>query len=740
MVPPSSSIRRVAVIGAGTMGAAIAAQCVNAGVPTLLLDVPGAGADRNAIVEAGLERARRARPAAFMDPEGAAALLRAGNTADDLGELAGVDWVVEAIVEKPAAKRELWARVEAAAAGAGTIFSSNSSGIPMHVQSEGRSAEFKRRFLGAHFYNPPRHLYLLELIPTADTAPEALEAVRAFGDRMLGKGIVIAHDVPGFIGNRIGIHGLLHAARTMEELGLGPETVDALTGPILGRPKSATLRTCDAVGLDVLALISEDLTRATGEDYRLPAAMRQLLARGDHGEKTGRGYYQRRRNADGSSTILTLNLQTLEYEERAADLPELNEIKRLKSPVERTRALLALESPAGEFTRRTWRAMREFAKEKEGIVAATRREIDRAMRWGFGWEQGPFELAEALAGAPAAIAADDDAPHLLILSDRRERIVRAGADASLLDLGDGALLLEFHNKANSVSKQTYALAAAAREIVPTGFAGLVIGNEGRWFSAGADLAALLADARGGDLGAVREMIEGFQAMTTSLRAAPFPVVCAPFGMTLGGGCETMLYSDAVQAGAELTTGLVELRVGLMPSAGGTTEMFCRSLDALAPGADPFLAAEAAFDLITSSVTSNSALHARRLGFLRATDGITMNKRRLLADAKDALLDLAAAGYRPPAPRRAPLLGAPAFGRLKEVTRRRRAAGEIGDYDVHLADELARILTGGGGQPEAEAPVQRMLDLEREVFIGLCRRPETHARIEHMLQTGKPLRS
>lgn len=732
MAPPPSPIRRVAVIGAGTMGAAIAAQCVNAGLPTLLLDIPAEGADRNAIVQAGLERAYRARPAAFMDPEGVPSLLTVGNTADDLARLAEVDWVVEAIIEKPAAKQDLWARVEQAA-GPHAIFSSNSSGIPMHVQSEGRSPDFKRRFLGAHFYNPPRYLYLLELIPTPHTAPEVLETVHAFGERRLGKGIVVANDVPGFIGNRIGIYALLQTARTMEEMNLSPEVVDALTGPILGRPKSATLRTCDAVGLDVLALISEDLTRATGEDYRLPAALQQLLARGDRGEKSGRGYYQRRQNADGSSTILALNLQTLEYEERAADLPELGAIRRLKSAAERTRALLALESPAGEFTRRTLPALLRFAAEKEGVVAKTRREIDQAMQWGFGWELGPFELADALAGRPA-----ENPPQRLI---RRDRVLRTGPDASLVDLGDGALLLEFHNKANSVSKQTYAMVAAALDLVPRGFAGLVIGNEGRWFSAGADLAALLADARAGHLAAVQEMIDGFQAMTTSLRAAPFPVVCAPFRMTLGGGCETMLYSDAVQAGAELTTGLVELRVGLMPSAGGTTEMFCRSLDALPAGADPFLAAEATFNLITSSVTSHSALHARRLGFLRAADGITMNKHRLLDDAKDALLALAARGYEPPKARRVPILGAPAWARFEEVTARRREAGEISGYDAHLAGELARILTGGGGAaPGEDAPVQRLLDLEREVFVGLCQRPETHARIEHMLKTGKPLRN
>ncbi len=779
-VPPSPQpIRRAAVIGAGTMGAAIAAQLVNAGVPTLLLDVPGPDpADRLAPARAGLERARKARPAAFMDADPAAqdALLTLGNTGDDLGQLAHVDWVVEAIIERPEAKHALWERVHAAA-GPHTIFCSNSSGIPMHVQSEGRSADFKSRFLGAHFYNPPRWLYLLELIPTPDTSPEALETVRAFGDRVLGKGIVIAHDVPGFIGNRIGVYALLHAARTMEAMDLPPEVVDALTGPILGRPKSATLRTLDAVGLDVLAYISEDLTRALGgrEDFSPPASLRALLDRGDRGEKSGRGYYQRVKNpADGSSTILALNRQTMTYEDRRADLPELRDVARLKTPAERTRALLALPGPAGEFTRRTIYEMLRFAADRYPEVAANVADIDNALRWGFGWELGPFELIDALGleqvagwiedtGAvvppllaehratgqpfypPAPAHPEPDPAGPLILKDLRRdpaRTLAANGAAALVDLGDGVLGLEFTSKANAVNADVYALAERAKEVVNgRGLLGLVIGNQGRWFSAGADLGALLADCRAGDRDKVSAMIAGFQRMTTGLRAAPFPVVCAPFGMTLGGGCETMLYSDFVQADAELTTGLVEHNVGLMPSAGGTTEMLAR-FQAQTP-ADPFLAAERAWDLITSRRVTTSAHEARRLGYLRATDAISLNKRRVLGDAKEALLALAAnaAGYTPPPPRTLPATGADGYARLRERSRQRQSAGAMTAYDAHLADELARILTGGGpGTPAGDLPEARFLELEREVFIGLCFRPETQARIEHTLKTGKPLRN
>ena len=776
LLPP---IRRAAVIGAGTMGAAIAAQLVNAGVPTLLLDVPGPGDDRLAPVRAGLERARKARPPAFMDADPAAqdALLTLGNTEDDLGRLGEVDWVVEAIIERPEAKRALWERVHAVA-GPHTIFSSNSSGIPMHVQSEGRAADFKRRFLGAHFYNPPRWLYLLELIPTPDTSPETLETVRAFGDRVLGKGIVVAHDVPGFIGNRIGVYALLHAARTMEAMDLTPEVVDALTGPILGHPKSATLRTLDAVGLDVLAYISEDLTRTLDgrEDFSLPKSLRALLDRGDRGEKSGRGYYQRVKGADGASAIRSLNLQTLAYEDRRADLPELKDVARLKTPAERTRALLALPGPAGEFTRKTIYEMLRFAADRYPEVAASVTDIDNALKWGFGWELGPFEIIDALGieqvagwiedtGAivppilaehrasgepfypPAPAQPEPDPTGLLILRDLRRdpaRTLEANGAAALVDLGDGVLLLEFTSKANAVNADVYALTERAKEVVHgRGMLGLVIGNQGRWFSAGADLGALLADCRTGNREKVAAMILGFQRMTTGLRAAPFPVVCAPFGMTLGGGCETMLYSDHVQADAELTTGLVEHNVGLMPSAGGTTEMLARFQADLPPGADPFPAVERAWDLITSRKVTASAHEAHRLGYLRATDAITLNKRRVLGDAKEALLALAAneAGYRPPAPRHLHATGNDGHARLGEKARQLQAAGTMTAYDVFLADELARILTGGGpGVAPGALPNERFLELEREVFIGLCFRPETQARIEHTLKTGKPLRN
>ena len=774
-----NAIRKAAVIGAGTMGAAIAAHLTNAGIPTLLLDRPAPGAtdpaERDGIVQAGLERALRARPPAFMDPEQTSALLTLGNTEDHLARLADVDWIVEAIIEDPVAKQELWAAIEPIAR-PDCIFSSNSSGIPMGVQSQGRGDSFRRRFLGAHFYNPPRYLYLLELIPTPHTDPAVLETVRAFGDRVLGKGIVLANDVPGFIGNRIGIYSLLQTARTAEEMNLPADVVDALTGPVLGRPRSGTMRLADTVGLDVLSLISKDLSETTSDDFRLPATMQRLLGEKRLGEKTGSGYYQRRKNADGTSTILTLDPATLAYEERPPTKDAVpTDIAKLPASAERIRALLALDTPTGEFTRRTIYETLRFAAEKYGVVANTAEDIDHALEWGFGWEMGPFRLIDALgahvvaasldklglavppvldearqtgkkfyAGPSAAASEPPPENGFVVLADLKrdgKRIVKQWPGANLLDFGDGALLLEFTSKANALGVDAFAAVEAAREIVPKDFLGLVIGNQGRWFSAGVNLAALLADAEGGKTDAVRAMIEGFQRTTTSLRAAPFPVVCAPFGMTLGGGCEIMLYSDAVQADAELTTGLVELAVGLMPSAGGTTEMLARATSQGSADGDRFAPVQAVFDLITSGRKSASALEARRLGYLRAGDGISMNKRRLLGDAKGALLALASTGYTAPAPREIPVLGEGGYERLMDLARERQAKGEWTAYDVSMSEALARILTGGGkGEKAGNVPAARLLELEREVFIELCGRPQTHERIRHMLSTGKPLRN
>ncbi|MBS0660610.1 MAG: 3-hydroxyacyl-CoA dehydrogenase [Verrucomicrobia bacterium] len=762
------TIRRAAVLGSGTMGAAIAAHLANAGIPTLLLDLPTDGPDRNAIARAGLDRAAKAKPASFMDPARAAPIT-VGNLEDDLPKLADCDWIEEAIVEKLEVKHALWEKVEKVV-GPNAIISSNSSGIPMRMQLEGRGADFRRRFCGAHFFNPPRWLHLLELIPTPETDPAVLATLQDFGDRVLGKGIVIANDVPGFVGNRVGVYAMLHAVRVQEKLGLSVEVVDALTGPILGRPKSATLRTADVTGIDVLYYVAQGLGSTTNEDFTPPAILTKLMEKKWLGEKSGQGLYKRVKDARGRSEIHALNLQTLEYAPAATvDSPELGAIAKQRSALERTKALLALEGPMGDFTRETIYEMMHFAAEKVGVVCAEPATIDNAMKWGFGWELGPFALYDGLGhqqvadafqklgktvpallqkhlaeGKPfyAPGAAASDATHLSLASYKAAhptKIVHSTKGASLIDLGDGVLLCEYHSKANAMGDDAIATIRAALEIVPKGFAALVIGNEGQHFSAGANLAGILEMAQNKQFEALDKMISDFQGTVVALRGAPFPVVAAGFGMALGGGCETLLATDKVQAHAELYCGLVELGVGLIPAGGGTAEMLIRFTQALHPGAELFEAPKRAFELIAMGKVSASALEARNLGFLRPVDAITMNKRRLLSDAKAAALALAR-DYVAPTPRSIPVMGEAGLANLKYAAMSLKLAGLASDHDVWLASGLAKVLSGGTQNFRATVSEQHLLDLEREVFLECCAHPKSQERIAHMLTKGKPLRN
>ncbi|MCS7082717.1 MAG: 3-hydroxyacyl-CoA dehydrogenase NAD-binding domain-containing protein [Bacteroidetes bacterium] len=768
----SHRIRKAAVIGAGTMGAQIAAHLANAGVPTLLLDLPASeGSDRNAVARAGLQRALQLKPAAFMHAD-RQRLVAIGNTEDDLERIREADWIVEAIVEDLEAKRALWARLEPFV-GSQAIVSSNSSGIPMHRQLEGRSEAFRRRFLGTHFFNPPRYLYLLELIPTPDTDPEALRRMRLFGERILGKGVVIAKDVPGFIANRIGVYGLAQAMRAMLELGLSPDVVDFLTGPLIGRPKSATFRTADLTGLDVLYRVARDLEQATGDPgFALPEVVQRLLERGWLGEKTTQGFYKRVQDESGKRCILTLNLQTLEYEDRGkVRLPELEPIQQLADTAARIRALLRLEGPLGEFMRRTTYGLLHYAARQYGVVSDAIEDIDNALKWGFGWEYGPFELydllgLDAVAEVFAALgwevppivqehlrasrpfyapAGPSPRPRELILLGALKRngaaIVRQSAGASLLDIGDGVALLEFHSKANAIGEDALRMVQVALEVVPQHFLGLVIGNQGEHFSAGANLALILMMAQEGDWDELELAVRQFQRASMSLRYAPFPVVAAPFGLTLGGGAEVVLHADRVQAHAELYMGLVETGVGLIPAGGGTKELLFRFSEELAayPEADPFEAVRRAFQLIALAQTSGSALEARAMGFLRDGDRITMNRYRLITDAKARVLELAP-DYMPPAPNRTiRALGAEALGNLYYGAWQLRQAGRITEHELLLARTLAYVLCGGDGSPRTVTE-QDILDLEREAFLKLLGTRKTQERIAYTLKTGKPLRN
>jgi 3-hydroxyacyl-CoA dehydrogenase len=760
-------IRKAAVVGSGTMGAAVAAHLANAGIPVLLLDIVKDGAkDRNEVAKAGLERALKAKPAAFMHPA-AAKLITLGNVEDDLAKLKDVDWVFEAILERLDVKREFWAKVETVA-GTHTILSSNSSGIPMKDQIEGRSLEFKKRFVGTHFFNPPRYLKLLEVIPTEDTDSSVIKTVSEFGDKVLGKGVVVAKDVPGFIANRIGVWGMGQITRDAVNLGLAPDVVDALMGPIIGHASSATMRTNDLSGLDIGLMVAKNLDAATEFDYTPAPILEKLVSMGRLGEKTGEGFFKRIKGADGKSVILTLNYETLEYEDKGkVRLPELEPIRGLPL-IERIQAMLKLEGAYGDLVRRSTYGLIWFAASNIPACADTVLEVDNALKWGFAWEIGAFDLCDAL-GLENVIAGikalnleipklltdqlasgkkfydgGSSAKHgVIILKDLKtdtSRIVKTMQGASLIDIGDGVALLEFHSKMNSLGEDAIRMMQFAMKTVPEQFVGLVVGNQGEHFSAGANLAVLLMQAQSGEFDEIDQGIRMFQKMTTSMRFSPFPTVSAPFSLALGGGTEMSLYADHVQAHSETYMGLVEMGVGLIPAGGGTTEMVTRFTDALLPGEDAFIAIRKAFEQIALAKTSTSALEARALGYLRNSDGITMNRDRLIADAKQKVLELAP-NYIQPQPRvDIPALGEAAYANLMVGIDALKLSKQASEYDAELAKHLAKILCGGTANRTMQVSTQYLLDLEREAFLTLTGKKKTQERIAHTLKTGKPLRN
>lgn len=768
-------IRKIGVVGAGTMGGGIAALAASAGIPVVLLDVPGDG-DRNGPARQGLERQAKAKPAAFMDLE-RARLVRTGNTDDDLGLLADCDWIVEAIIEQPAPKQALFARLEQIVRPS-TIVASNTSGIPMRVLAEGRSAQFKRNFLGTHFFSPVRYMHLLELIPTADTAPEALDVVRALAERMLGKGMVIAKDAPGFIANRIGAKDTITTLQQMAAAGLTIDEVDALTGPLIGRPASATFRTGDIVGIDVLAHVAAGLGQATGEDFALPEWVLGMVASRRLGDKTGGGYYQKR-----GKEIVTFDPATGEYApQRKPDDADLARLAGLPL-AERVRGALALPGRYGEFVRQSLLRSLHYTLTVAPTLAFDPVAVDRAMEWGYGHEAGPYRVMDMIGAdalrrgfrdlgldEPAGLAPAGgsyyrpgvdgeeyrgfDGQYRLVppvaagaiklapLARRRGAVLDENESARLLDLGDGVALLEFRSKMNTIGGGVLTMVERAIERIQRDrLAGLVLGNDDpRAFSAGANLAEAAASVQAGEWKTVEAHVRRFQDTVLSVRRAPFPVVAAPHGLALGGACEFTLHADAVQANAELYIGLVEVGVGLIPAGGGTKELLFRFTEELEPyvEADPFEAVKRAFQLIALAQTSTSALDARRKGLLRASDRITMNRDLLIADAKRRVLDLAP-DYVTPAPRTIRALGREGMGNLSYALFAARESGQASEHDVRIGREVAHVLCGGDGPPRTVTE-QDILDLEREALLRLLGTRETQERIAFVLKTGKPLRN
>lgn len=787
-------IRKIGVLGAGTMGSQIAAQAANAGVPSVLLDQSSGNAnDRSRLAMAGVEKALKARPPAFFVPE-AARLITTGNFDDHLHLLSGCDWVIEAVTENLEVKRRLWANVQPFIDPAAVV-SSNTSGISIETIGQSLCANLRPRWLGTHFFNPPRYMKLLEVIPTPETLPEVVERVARFGDVVLGKGIVRAKDRPNFIANRIGVFVHLVALEVMQEEGLSIEEVDALTGPAIGLPKSALFRTIDIVGLDVMAHVVENLYASLPDDperesFRIPDFMSRMIERNLLGEKTGRGFYKRipATTGDGSE-IVTLDLTTFEY--RSRQKPRFTSLEMAQGVVdtrERVRTLFQAKDAAGAFYRKLLGRTFHYAASRIPEISDELVSVDRAMRWGFNWECGVFELwdaigVERIVGAwreagteipPLAscltkdahqsfyqlrnghteyfdlrhgtYAPVEDAPGLVLLAPLKAHgaEVKKNSGASLVDLGDGVVCLEFHSKMNVIGPDSIQMIHAGLEALQSHFDAMVVGNQGANFSAGANLMLLLLSIQEGDWNEVDAAVRSFQSANMALKYAAKPVVAAPFALTLGGGAEVMLHCARVAAAGESYIGLVEMGVGLIPAGGGTKEMALRASDlAAAVGvSDAFPYLKRAFETIGMAKVSTSATDARKMGYLSPADVVVMNRDRQIAAAKQVALDMIGLGYRASSPRNdIAVPGAAAFAKLRLGLHLMRRADYISEYDLLIGTKLARVLTGGGEftSPQSVSE-QYLLDLEREAFVSLCGERKTVERIQHMLKTGKPLRN
>ena len=788
-------ISRVAVLGAGTMGAAIAAHCANAGLKVDLLDIAPdePEEDINEIVRAGFERMKNARPAALMS-RSVAERMRIGNFEDDLQRVAEADWILEAIVEKLGPKQELMARVEELAKD-DAIISSNTSGIPLHNVAEDRSDNFKRRFLGTHFFNPPRYLKLLEIIPTKETEPEIVEEVRAFGERVLGKGGVMAKDTPNFIGNRLGSFSMMNAIRYAFENGYGIEEVDAITGPLIGRPKTATFRLQDQVGLDIAIGVAENLYELVPEDesreqLKAPEKLKEMQEQNLLGLKSGAGFYKRDRR-DGQTVFDVLNLETFEHEPAEnPDIPLVKEAQEQGDLGARLRYLVgrAEEDRHARFLRDTMLPDLAYASRRLPEISDTLENADHAMEWGYGHEAGPFRMwdllgvretveqmesldievadwvKEMLGGGNESFYKKDgtselqfspvkmeyepvrEDPMQLSLNRLREEEgeISRNDSASLLDLGDGILCFEIHSKGNSVNEAVVEMGneALRRLEEEDEWLGLVIGNEGGNFCVGADLGEMAEEAQNGDLDRIGEAVDALQNLLMGFRFASKPVVAAPHGQTLGAGAEICLHADRVCAAGETYMGLVETGVGLIPAGGGTKELVRRlvspPMHARAPSL-PYV--QDAFEKIAMAKVSGSALEAKEMGFLKEEDRVVMNGDHLIHAAKREALELAD-GYAPP-PRDKSIYaagtvtrGALEVGAIKPMVWGRYAS----EYDGEIASHLARVLTGGDLSVPQWVPEEHILSLEKEAFLDLLKKEKTMERIEAMLETGKPLRN
>lgn len=790
-------IKKAAVLGSGVMGSGIAAHLANIGIQTLLLDIVPRELNelekkkgltledkqvRNRISSEALQKLLKQKPAPLTAKKNLA-LIEAGNFEDDIERLSDVDWVIEVVVENLAIKQQIFEKVDQHRK-PGSIISSNTSGISVEAMAEGRSEDFQKHFLGTHFFNPPRYLKLLEVIPTQHTAPEVLTFMKTFGEDVLGKGVVEAKDTPNFIANRIGTYGLLVTVREMLAGGYSVGEVDSVTGPLIGRASSATFRTLDVVGLDTFAHVAKNVyDQVDGEEktvFEIPSFIQKMIGNGWIGSKSGQGFFVKK-----GKEILELDPETLEYGPRKKlQAPSVEMSKQVKGLDNKLKTLIYANDRAGELLWKTLSPVFVYSAELLGSIADDIVSIDNAMKWGFGWQLGPFEAWDAIGVEKSVQLMEEQGltvpkwvremlsngitsfykeeneeryfycngeyvrihenPKNINLSKIKKQngVIKKNSGASLIDIGDGVALLEFHSKSNAIGLDILQMINFAIEEVEKNYKGLVIGNQGKNFCVGANLGMILMEAQDDNIFELDMVVRQFQQASMKIKYSKKPVVAAPFGMTLGGGAEVCLPAAHVQASSETYMGLVEVGVGLIPGGGGNKELYMKHLENLPNGVQFDLQniANKVFETVAMAKVSTSGEEARENNFLDNADGISMNADHLIYDAKQAVLSLADKGYRPPLRRKVPVAGEPGYATLLLGAQAMFDSGYISEHDLHIAKKLAYVIAGGKVPYGTKVDEEYLLDLEREAFLSLVAHPKSQQRMQHMLLKGKPLRN
>lgn len=790
-------IKRAAVLGSGVMGSGIAAHLANIGIPVLLLDIVPHElnedevkkgltledkAVRNRIAAVSAQKLLKQKPAPLTD-KSHLERIEVGNFEDDMHRLSEVDWVIEVVVENLAIKQKVFTEVDKHRK-LGSIISSNTSGISVEAMAEGRSEDFRKHFLGTHFFNPPRYLKLLEVIPTKDTAAEVLAFVKKYGEDVLGKGVVEAKDTPNFIANRIGTYGLLVTVQEMLKGGYSVGEVDSITGPLIGRPKSATFRTLDVVGLDTFAHVAKNVyDQVDGKEkevFEVPALLKKMLDNGWIGSKSGQGFYKKE-----GKTILELNPETLEYEEKKKlKSASIEMAKQAKGLQNKLKALIYSDDRAGELLRGITIPTLVYSAELLGEIADDIVAIDQAMKWGFGWEIGPFELWDAIGVGKSVELMEQSGievpawvkemlskgnetfyrkengvlffynngeyrqvlqnPKIINLKTYKEinGVIKKNSGASFIDLGDDVALLEFHSQSNAIGLDIIQMINFAIDEVEKNYKGLVIGNQGKNFCVGANLGMILMEAQDDNIFEIDMVVRHFQQAMMKIKYSEKPVVAAPFGMTLGGGAEICLPASSIQASSETYMGLVEVGVGLIPGGGGNKELYIKQLNNMPKGSDFDLQAVAnkVFETIAMAKVSTSAAEARKNQFLNNDDHISMNGDHLLYDAKQRVISLYDNGYQPPVRKKVPVVGETGYATLLLGAQSMHLSGYISEHDLKIAKKLAFVIAGGKVPFGTEVDEQYLLDLEKQAFLSLVAEAKSQQRMQHMLVKGKPLRN